>query len=85
MDKLRKALEEHRNRLVITCEESCLCWDIDEYLDEAQQSVKEENACKICSSPAVDKDGYCSACPQGLDNEPYIAIMKLIKRVDDYH
>lgn len=33
IDKIKEALEKHRKEAFITCDENCLCWDVEAILD----------------------------------------------------
>jgi len=74
MDELKKKLEElleaHTKKMVVSCDENCMCWEIESLLCDldmqaekaAQQSVQPTVLCAGHIEGSFVKDGICQTC-----------------------
>ena len=53
--EISKIIDCHRADAVITCEETCWCWDVEAAICNHSKSVKEH-------SVAADAEGRCKKC-----------------------
>ena len=64
------ALDAHRKEAVITCEETCLCWELAaliNYLVGGEVELENQELCPMCGH--TDKQGHCPDCTQSLNNK----------------
>jgi hypothetical protein len=40
--RLNKLIEGHRDMLAVTCEEKCICWDIEQVIEKHKLNLKKE-------------------------------------------